>query len=1524
MTYMGAFTSPIRSRNEHLKVHPPTIHIAGCVTGGLKRLYQQIQSNIVPRLYDHGYYTAENGHFQPKGKCVVASRYMVTRVLLAKGQSAVLVMAEDLFNNNKRVIIKVLHVQFYEVGLQESHCLLGLRVADPYNYSHTLRLLATFTFDGHYCMVFEPLLPDPLTCIFREIPQHYLLSSIRKIALRLLASVGFLHQQNIIHADLKPENILLKDKSDLDSVHIVDFGNALNYVHREVSVYYNDFELQTPLYRAPEVMFGLPFGTEIDMWSIGCILAELYMGKPLFHGKRKEEILQQMTQLLGPLPSYIFQRGKFFPKFKQYTGLSNQCQVEDILRNYLHCRDFGFVSFLAGLLHYDPDVRLTVSEAARHPFLAGEFPVAYMFPQSHDKSAGYSAILLNTVIYQSSPVVSPDIQKRQPSSIELLRLGTSSCHDPPRMAVVDPIQKLTSHEKDRLARLNSFESSQDQGLRNLSQSSKCDMISSVRSSSHNLERKDIGNSTCQEKAVVEDLRWSTEQQHTVHSRESVYEGSQLNQIIKGEQLCLERHSHNNMDKNSVFRENVIIRPVPNDGLDRPKNREDVCVLKEKKPFNYRLGCEMDTAASRDVNSEGEYEMEEIISGNVDINRKSLSKRTVSKTGRKQRRPVSYICKSESWVPNHSSLNPNQNSEDKVILQRHNQRIMVPVSQDLCVSAKLESNATVKPENIEDRRDKLINAEKPQVRIHSPRYGTNNHTITGNDRKSLCNLQNINPSVHPLDMHIMHKQCKIVGPADETFVLKEKVIPCKNKPRKVTPSKQDIFHSRSKQGNLKDTSDKFSNNCRYKEIRSRVDNELEEFEILSPKQSLRHVSTHKELVLKRSHQCDEDIHLISKKRSKIEDKSRALKQSIKQNISSSSSSSSLFSSSYNDKEKLERRATCASAEVPPNLHKFDCPSSSVKSYDFKQILNEDKNLAVNDSNPDSVLDDTTNHKLDSCSKNFSGTMSFGEEKFEGSSLQYCKDNKIHLNSKRLERSFITVDSRNASLSEAEFPKKIRTNSSDRKSLEESHANEKICACNCDASFLRSSQKYWSCQEMEQQPTCKRSSVNEQTPNSCIHGQERAMLDNIDKYSDESFIDSRHSADVYSEAAVKDKCNHKDCSSSSNHDESLKTSEVKLNSNKTETVIQRHSFEKDFETVFQKNSFEKNSDINEFSPTGSKNLLQQGKSKKNITDAKVQIQVQRRKAETKSSVIHDPYHFQGSEEKIRGKFITDQQNSERFGEFARSRTWSEKGSAHMTFTYVNDCEKSSSRRSKKRLTYDNNNPLKSAGLSNTSQKIRGKKHTSEKKNTLDRTFSVDIDIKNDNSNSIKFCSKSLKWNHSKKKFCPRDKNSDKIRSSIGNDRRKSTESNIKFTEGYRNSTFIHQDSEQERQSEFSSSVKVRRSLDEANIFISQRPLEMNTDLHLIPSDDELEIQSKCYGQSGFSVHRNSINQEEAYSGRLENQSTQSLKSEFRKEVGNVTLLNKQYDSVGTPVLHIQRFGTQSTDISAEEEDEEVMLL
>jgi serine/threonine protein kinase len=87
----------------------------------------------------------------------------------------------------------------------------------------------------------------------------------------------FLRQHSLIHCDLKPENILLM-QPQRSAIKVIDFGSSC-FVNETMYTY-----VQSRFYRSPEVILGLQYGCEIDMWSFGCILAELYMGYPLFPG----------------------------------------------------------------------------------------------------------------------------------------------------------------------------------------------------------------------------------------------------------------------------------------------------------------------------------------------------------------------------------------------------------------------------------------------------------------------------------------------------------------------------------------------------------------------------------------------------------------------------------------------------------------------------------------------------------------------------------------------------------------------------------------------------------------------------------------------------------------------------------------------------------------------------------------------------------------------------------------------------------------------------------------------------------------------------------------------------------------------------------------------------------------------------------------------------------------------------------------------------------------------------------------
>jgi serine/threonine protein kinase len=115
-------------------------------------------------------------------------------------------------------------------------------------------------------------------------------------------------RQGVIHADLRPENVLLREgvgEWDAEAppvfkVKLADFGNAFRA--SEAGAYHDDFELQTLSYRAPEVLFGLPFDTQIDMWSLGCLLVEVYIGRRVFDSFNRPSTVAAMARTLVRSP----------------------------------------------------------------------------------------------------------------------------------------------------------------------------------------------------------------------------------------------------------------------------------------------------------------------------------------------------------------------------------------------------------------------------------------------------------------------------------------------------------------------------------------------------------------------------------------------------------------------------------------------------------------------------------------------------------------------------------------------------------------------------------------------------------------------------------------------------------------------------------------------------------------------------------------------------------------------------------------------------------------------------------------------------------------------------------------------------------------------------------------------------------------------------------------------------------------------------------------------------------------------
>lgn len=109
---------------------------------------------------------------------------------------------------------------------------------------------------------------------------------------QLLDALTVLKEARLIHCDLKPENILLKSLQS-PQIKVIDFGSAC---HERQTVY---TYIQSRFYRSPEVLLGMSYTASIDMWSLGCIAVELFLGLPLFPGTSEYNQLSRIIDMLG-------------------------------------------------------------------------------------------------------------------------------------------------------------------------------------------------------------------------------------------------------------------------------------------------------------------------------------------------------------------------------------------------------------------------------------------------------------------------------------------------------------------------------------------------------------------------------------------------------------------------------------------------------------------------------------------------------------------------------------------------------------------------------------------------------------------------------------------------------------------------------------------------------------------------------------------------------------------------------------------------------------------------------------------------------------------------------------------------------------------------------------------------------------------------------------------------------------------------------------------------------------------------
>jgi serine/threonine protein kinase len=185
--------------------------------------------------------------------------------------------------------------------------------------------------------------------------------TIKSFTHQLLQGIAFCHDNRVLHRDLKPQNLLINHKGQLK---LADFGLA-----RAFGIPVNTFsnEVVTLWYRAPDVLLGSrTYNTSIDIWSAGCIMAEMYTGRPLFPGTTNEDQLQKIFRLMGT-PSE-----RTWPGISQYPEYRNTFHVyaTQELRMILPQVDPMGLDLLNRMLQLRPEMRISAKDALRHPWFA--------------------------------------------------------------------------------------------------------------------------------------------------------------------------------------------------------------------------------------------------------------------------------------------------------------------------------------------------------------------------------------------------------------------------------------------------------------------------------------------------------------------------------------------------------------------------------------------------------------------------------------------------------------------------------------------------------------------------------------------------------------------------------------------------------------------------------------------------------------------------------------------------------------------------------------------------------------------------------------------------------------------------------------------------------------------------------------------------------------------------------------------------------------------------------------------------
>uniref|UniRef100_A0A3Q3MCS7 Protein kinase domain-containing protein n=1 Tax=Mastacembelus armatus TaxID=205130 RepID=A0A3Q3MCS7_9TELE len=274
----------------------------------------------------------------------------------------------------KQMAVKIVRNDLDWAGRRELAMFDQLKKLDQ-DKNNLVRFIEHFKHKRYVCLAFELLDIDLFTFMEKRDFEPMHVCDIQSITQQMLVALNALKSIGLVHTDIKPDNIMLVDhKLHPLRVKLIDFGLA-----SKVSELWCGCTIQPYGYRAPEVILGLPLNEAIDMWSLGCVLAFMYLGRNLYPSQSEYDIMRFIVQMQGQ------------PKNDLLESFFHRCTKS--IKDGSSSKDRqAFSSLLKNMLNVDSEKRITPSKALQHSFISrkqfSHYSKQSQMEQSTNKVAG--------------------------------------------------------------------------------------------------------------------------------------------------------------------------------------------------------------------------------------------------------------------------------------------------------------------------------------------------------------------------------------------------------------------------------------------------------------------------------------------------------------------------------------------------------------------------------------------------------------------------------------------------------------------------------------------------------------------------------------------------------------------------------------------------------------------------------------------------------------------------------------------------------------------------------------------------------------------------------------------------------------------------------------------------------------------------------------------------------------------------------------------------------------------------------